>query len=151
MFTEDEKNTLAQAADILKSKLAQISDKPLFESPQAVRDYCRFSLVHHEREVFGVLLLDSAYRLIDSCELFYGSVSSADVYPREVVKLALSHNASAVIFYHNYPSHSEEESRNDRRVTRRLTDALALIEVRVLDHFIVTVGGCASFAERGLI
>ncbi|EJE8675711.1 hypothetical protein M5236_004426 [Vibrio parahaemolyticus] len=151
MFTEDEKNTLAQAADILKSKLAQISDKPLFESPQAVRDYCRFSLVHHEREVFGVLLLDNTHRLIDTCELFYGSVSSADVYPREVVKLALSHNASAVIFYHNHPSNSEEESRSDRRITRRLTDALALIDVRVLDHFIVTVSGCTSFVERGLI
>lgn len=151
MFTENEQAVLDEAATILKNKLTQISDKAIFESPQAVRDYCRFSLVHHEREVFGVLLLDNAHRLIDTCELFYGSVNSADVHPREVVKLALSQNASAVIFYHNHPSHTKEPSGSDRHITRRLTDALALIEVRVLDHFVVTVSGCTSFAERGWI
>ncbi len=151
MFTENEQAVLDEAATILKNKLTQITDKSVFKSPQAVRDYCRFSLVHYEREVFGVLLLDSAHRLIDTCELFYGSVNCAEVHPREVVKLALSQNASAVIFYHNHPSNRENPSDSDRRITRRLTDALALIEVRVLDHFVVTVSGCTSFAESGWI
>ncbi|EJB8438993.1 hypothetical protein MW344_003580 [Vibrio parahaemolyticus] len=151
MFTEHEQAVLDKAATILKNKLTQISMQSVFESPEVVREYCRFSLVSHEREVFGVLLLDNMHRLIDSCELFYGSVSSAEVYPREVVKLVLSQNASAVIFYHNHPSHSLEPSSADKRLTRKLTDALALIDVRVLDHFVVTVSGCTSFAERGWI
>lgn len=151
MFTEHEQTVLDKAATILKNKLTQISTQSVFESPEVVREYCRFSLVHHEREVFGVLLLDNMHRLIDSCELFYGSVSSAEVYPREVVKLVLSQNASAVIFYHNHPSHSLEPSSADKRLTRKLTDALALIDVRVLDHFIVTVGGCTAFSDLGFI
>ncbi|MBE3866747.1 hypothetical protein HJ169_21915 [Vibrio parahaemolyticus] len=151
MFTEHEQAVLDEAAAILKNKLTQISDKAIFESPEVVREYCRFSLVSHEREVFGVLLLDNMHRLIDSYELFYGSVSSAEVYPREVVKLVLSQNASAVIFYHNHPSHSLEPSSADKRLTRKLTDALALIDVRVLDHFIVTVGGCTAFSDLGFI
>ncbi|EPX2052405.1 JAB domain-containing protein [Vibrio parahaemolyticus] len=151
MFTEHEQAVLDKAATILKNKLTQISKQSVFESPEMVREYCRFSLVSHEREVFGVLLLDNMHRLIDSCELFYGSVSSAEVYPREVVKLVLSQNASAVIFYHNHPSHSLEPSSADKRLTRKLTDALALIDVRVLDHFIVTVGGCTAFSDLGFI
>ncbi len=151
MFTEHEQAVLDKAATILKNKLMQISMQSVFESPEVVREYCRFSLVSHEREVFGVLLLDNMHRLIDSCELFYGSVSSAEVYPREVVKLVLSQNASAVIFYHNHPSHSLEPSSADKRLTRKLTDALALIDVRVLDHFIVTVGGCTAFSDLGFI
>ncbi len=151
MFTEHEQAVLDKAATILKNKLTQISMQSVFESPEVVREYCRFSLVSHEREVFGVLLLDNMHRLIDSCELFYGSVSSAEVYPREVVKLVLSQNASAVIFYHNHPSHSLEPSSADKRLTRKLTDALALIDVRVLDHFIVTVGGCTAFSDLGFI
>ncbi|EGQ9133155.1 hypothetical protein O4N82_22020 [Vibrio parahaemolyticus] len=151
MFTEHEQAVLDKAATILKNKLTQISKQSVFESPEVVREYCRFSLVSHEREVFGVLLLDNMHRLIDSCELFYGSVSSAEVYPREVVKLVLSQNASAVIFYHNHPSHSLEPSSADKRLTRKLTDALALIDVRVLDHFIVTVGGCTAFSDLGFI
>ncbi len=151
MFTEHEQAVLDKAATILKNKLTQISMQSVFESPEVVREYCRFSLVSHEREVFGVLLLDNMHRLIDSYELFYGSVSSAEVYPREVVKLVLSQNASAVIFYHNHPSHSLEPSSADKRLTRKLTDALALIDVRVLDHFIVTVGGCTAFSDLGFI
>ncbi|TOG91548.1 JAB domain-containing protein [Vibrio parahaemolyticus] len=151
MFTEHEQAVLDKAATILKNKLTQISKQSVFESPEVVREYCRFSLVSHEREVFGVLLLDNMHRLIDSYELFYGSVSSAEVYPREVVKLVLSQNASAVIFYHNHPSHSLEPSSADKRLTRKLTDALALIDVRVLDHFIVTVGGCTAFSDLGFI
>ncbi len=151
MFTEHEQAVLDKAATILKNKLTQISMQSVFESPEVVREYCRFSLVSHEREVFGVLLLDNMHRLIDSCELFYGSVSSAEVYPREVVKLVLFQNASAVIFYHNHPSHSLEPSSADKRLTRKLTDALALIDVRVLDHFIVTVGGCTAFSDLGFI
>ncbi|HHB1578391.1 JAB domain-containing protein [Vibrio parahaemolyticus] len=151
MFTEHEQAVLDKAATILKNKLTHISMQSVFESPEVVREYCRFSLVSHEREVFGVLLLDNMHRLIDSCELFYGSVSSAEVYPREVVKLVLSQNASAVIFYHNHPSHSLEPSSADKRLTRKLTDALALIDVRVLDHFIVTVGGCTAFSDLGFI
>lgn len=104
-----------------------------------------------EREVFALLLLDNQHHLLLYKELFEGTVDAAAVYPREVVKLALAHNASAVIMAHNHPSGVAEPSVADRQITERLVDALALVDVRVLDHFVVGEGAPVSFAERGLL
>lgn len=103
-----------------------------------------------EREVFAVLFLNNQHELIEFEVLFYGTIDATSVYPREVVKHALLWNAAAVIFCHNHPSSNSEPSQADRRITRRLTDALALIDVRVLDHFVVGES-VTSFAERGWI
>lgn len=119
------------------------------ESPQAVRDYLKSLLRHEPHEVFGCLFMDSKHRMLAFEVLFRGSIDSASVYPRQVVKRALAHNAAAVIFCHNHPSGICEPSQADRTLTQRLTEALDLIEVRVLDHFIVGDGEPLSMVEYG--
>ena len=119
------------------------------ESPQAVRDYLKSLLRHEPHEVFGCLFMDSKHRMLAFEVLFRGSIDSASVYPRQVVKRALAHNAAAVIFCHNHPSGITEPSEADRTLTKRLIQALALIEVRVLDHFIVGDGQPLSMVEHG--
>lgn len=119
------------------------------ESPQAVRDYLKSLLRHEHHEVFGCLFMDSKHRMLAFEVLFRGSIDSASVYPRQVVKRALAHNAAAVIFCHNHPSGNSEPSQADRTLTQRLTEALDLIEVRVLDHFIVGEGEPLSMVEHG--
>jgi DNA repair protein RadC len=119
------------------------------ESPQAVRDYLKAQLRHELHEVFGCLFLDTKHRVLAFEVLFHGSIDGASVYPRQVVKRALAHNAAAVILTHNHPSGVAEPSQADHQLTRRLTDALALVEVRVLDHFIVGDGEPLSMAEYG--
>ena len=119
------------------------------ESPQAVRDYLKSLLRHEHHEVFGCLFMDSKHRMLAFEVLFRGSIDSASVYPRQVVKRALAHNAAAVIFCHNHPSGVPEPSEADKTLTQRLTEALDLIEVRVLDHFIVGDGEPLSMVEHG--
>ncbi|MBW3504965.1 MULTISPECIES: DNA repair protein RadC [unclassified Pseudomonas] len=119
------------------------------ESPQAVRDYLKSLLRHEPHEVFGCLFLDSKHRMLAFEVLFRGSIDSASVYPRQVVKRALTHNAAAVIFCHNHPSGISEPSQADRTLTKRLIQALDLIEVRVLDHFIIGDGQPLSMVEHG--
>mgnify|MGYP001762215248 CR=1 FL=1 len=138
---------LDKAATLIAKKYAR---KDAFTNPEATKDYLKYRMAHHEREVFAIMLLDNQHRLIEFIELFFGTIDAAPVYPREVVKLVLEHNAGAVILAHNHPSGVAEPSEADKRITRRLTDALALIDVKVLDH--IVVGETAvSFAERGLI
>lgn len=120
-------------------------------SPEAVRDYLRLALAGKDREVFAAVFLDAQNRVLAVEELFRGSLTQTSVYPREVVKRALFHNAAAMIFAHNHPSGVAEPSQADRSLTAALKQALALVEVRVLDHFIVAGGGGLSFAERGLL
>jgi len=120
-------------------------------SPQAVRDYLRLQLASREYEVFMAVFLDTQNRVITMEELFRGTLRETSVYPREVVKRALQLNASALIFAHNHPSGVAEPSRADEVITRTLKQALALVDVRVLDHFIVAAGGGVSLAERGLM
>ena len=121
-------------------------------SPAAVRDYLRLSLGSLPYEIFCVLYLDAQNRLLAMDELFRGTITQTSVYPREVVKLALARNAAAVIFAHNHPSGSAEPSRADESLTRTLKQALSLVDVKVLDHFIVAGNGKPlSFAERGLL
>ncbi|MES2871561.1 MAG: DNA repair protein RadC [Pseudomonadota bacterium] len=119
------------------------------ESPQAVRDYLKSVLRHEPHEVFGCMFMDSKHRMLAFEVLFRGSIDSASVYPRQVVKRALAHNAAAVIFCHNHPSGIPGPSEADRTLTQRLIKALDLIEVRVLDHFIVGDGRPLSMVEYG--
>ena len=120
-------------------------------SPQAVRDYLQLLLRGREQEVFMVVFLDAQHRTLAAEELFHGTLTQTSVYPREVVKRALHHNAAAVILAHNHPSGVAEPSQSDRMLTDALKQSLALVDVRVLDHFIVAGAGCISFAERGMV
>ncbi len=129
----------------------EISSRDALSSPRAVRDYLRLALAGREQEVFVVLLLDAQHRVIASEELFRGTLTQTSVYPREVVKCALRHNAAAVIFAHNHPSGVAEPSHADEILTRSLKAALALVDIQVLDHFIVAGSRTMSFAERGLL
>jgi len=129
----------------------EISLRNALSSPRAVRDYLRLALAGREQEVFVVMLLDAQHRVISSEELFRGTLTQTSVYPREVVKCALKHNAAAVIFAHNHPSGVAEPSHADEILTRSLKAALALVDIQVLDHFIVAGSRTMSFAERGLL
>lgn len=120
-------------------------------SPGAVRDYLRLALGGRAHEVFVCLYLDAQHRVTAAEELFRGTLTQTSVYPREVVKAALAANAAAVIFAHNHPSGVAQPSQADELLTRQLKEALALVEVKVLDHFIVAGNQALSFAERGLL
>lgn len=119
--------------------------------PAASRGYLISRLRDLQREVFCCLYLDNRHRVIAFEELFYGTLDGASVHPREVLRQAMAHNAAALIFAHNHPSGVAEPSDADRRLTQRLKDALALVDIRVLDHFVVGDGEAVSFAERGLL
>ena len=120
-------------------------------SPADTQRYLRLRLAEYKNEVFGCLFLDNRHRIIEVAELFQGTIDGASVHPRVVVQKALEHNAAALLLFHNHPSGVAEPSHADEAITRRLKEALALIDVRVLDHFVVTAGESISFAERGLI
>jgi DNA repair protein RadC len=129
-----------------------MSTRDTFSSPGKVRDWLRLKLASRQHEVFMALWLDAQNRLIKADELFSGSLTQTSVYPREVVKAALANNAAAVILAHNHPSGVAEPSRADEILTRNLKEALALVDVKVLDHFIVAGNALPlSFAERGLL
>jgi len=143
---------LMAAHELAKRALAeQIQRDTLLNAPDKVRQYLRLRLGHLPHEVFLALFLDAQNRLIAPEELFRGTLTQTSVYPREVVKRALTLNAAAVVFAHNHPSGVAEPSRADEMLTRALKDALQLVDVRVLDHLIVAHGNVMSFAERGLI
>jgi len=125
--------------------------RDVLTAPQAVRDYLRLQLSGRTHETFLGLFLDAQNRVIANVELFHGTLTQTSVYPREVVKSALHHNAAAIIFAHNHPSGLAEPSNADQVLTQALKGALALIDVKVLDHFIVAGCGMLSFAERGLL
>jgi len=120
-------------------------------SPDLTRRFLASRLRDRPYEVFACLFLDNRHRVIEFCELFRGTVNGASVHPREVVRAALAHNAAAAILCHNHPSGVAEPSRADEQITRRLADALALIDIRVLDHIVIGDGTSVSFAERGLL
>lgn len=144
-----EDNVIERALSILESRLQQ--PEHYFTRPADTRAYLKLKFAGLEHESFRVLFLDNQNGLISSEELSRGTIDGASVYPREVVKAALKFNAAAVIFSHNHPSGVCEPSDPDHRITKRLTDALNLVDIRVLDH--IVVGGCqtVSFAERGLL
>ena len=121
------------------------------DTSRKVGTYLQCHIGHYQREVFCVLLLDNQHRLLELVELFQGTIDSASVHPREVVKLALAKNAAAVILAHNHPSGVAEPSASDRLITQALVDALALVDVRILDHVVVGRHEWVSFADRGLM
>ncbi|MCX7151905.1 MAG: DNA repair protein RadC [Proteobacteria bacterium] len=129
----------------------QMRTRDALSSPQSVRDYLRLTLSGRDYEVFMAVLLDAQNRVIAAEELFRGTLTQTSVYPREIVKFALAHGAAAIIFAHNHPSGLAEHIQADELLTRTLRQALALVDIRVLDHFIVGEGAAMSFAERGLI
>jgi DNA repair protein RadC len=120
-------------------------------SPQAVRDYLRLKLQEKPYEIFVGVFLDAQNRVLAVEELFRGTLTQTSVYPREVVKRALHYNAAARIFSHNHPSGIAEPSRSDEALTQALKQSLALVDVKVLDHFVIGAGAAMSFAERGLL
>lgn len=143
---------LQAARELVRRSLAeQMQQRDVLASPQAVRDYLRVALARLEHEVFMALFLDAQNRVIAAEELFRGTLTQTSVYPREVVKRALVHNAAAVILAHNHPSGVAEPSRADEFLTQTLRQSLSLVDARVLDHFIVAGNGVVSFAERGLL
>ena len=129
----------------------QLQQKDVFKSPKQVHDYLVLNLGNLKKEVFLVLFLDAQHRLHASEQMFSGTLTETSVYPREVVKRAMHHNAAAVIFAHNHPSGIAKQSQADELITKQLKQALALVDVKVLDHFIVAGNHTMSFVERGLL
>lgn len=146
-----ENAAIRRAIMILEHRLQDGLGNETMTSPGAVSDYLRLKLASYKYEVFACLLLDNQHRVIAFEELFRGTIDGASVHPREVVRAAIKHNAAAVIFSHNHPSGLAEPSAADIRITSRLKDAMALIDVRVLDHIIVGSHSTTSLAERGQV
>jgi DNA repair protein RadC len=146
-FTHAELEVIRHAGNILASK---INNNCVFDSPQILKDYLRMEYAGKDREEFGVIYLDAQNRMIEFRIEFVGTLTQTSVYPREIVKSALMHNAASVILVHNHPSGNATPSRADEILTQTLKSSLQLVDVRVLDHFIIghTV---SSFAEQGLI
>ena len=134
---------------VRRSLLETVRQRDVLSSPGSVRDYLRMSLAGRDYEVFMVLFLDAQNRVLESEEMFRGTLTQTSVYPREVVKRSLFNNAAAVIFAHNHPSGVAEPSRADEMLTQALKQALALLDIRTLDHFVVGGTNITSFAERG--
>lgn len=134
-----------------RALLEEMRNGDALNSPAAVRNYLQLLLRGREQEAFMVIFLDAQHRVMASEELFHGTLTQTSVYPREVVKRALALNAAAVIFAHNHPSGVTEPSQSDRVLTEALKQALQLVDVRVLDHFVVAGAGCLSFAEQGIL
>ncbi len=146
---QEEDAIIERALVILNSRLRKTGES--MTSPAAVRNYLRLKLSGLEHEVFCVMFLDSQHRVIGFEEMFRGTLNQASVYPREVVKKALANNAAGVILAHNHPSGETTPSMADQNLTDALKSALALVDVRVLDHFIVGGTDVLSFAEQGLM
>ncbi|WP_334153658.1 RadC family protein [Tepidimonas sp.] len=142
---------LAVTEMVRRALSERLRERPVLDAPAAVMDVLRLHMADRAHEVFAVLFLDSQHRLIALEELFRGTLDQTSVYPREVALRALHHGAAAIILAHNHPSGVAEPSRADEALTRNLQAALGLLDIRVLDHFIVTRAGCTSMAERGLI
>jgi DNA repair protein RadC len=145
---EAENEAISAATEILRKRMIRLGS---LRDPAAAADFLRMRLAAIEHEVFYVLFLDSRHSVIAGEVAFTGTIDSAEIHPREIVKRALLHNAAAIICAHNHPSHNPEPSAADRAVTARLKQALALVDVRLLDHFVVTGDGCTSLAARGWV
>lgn len=141
---------LQASFEIVRRTMQQsLQRKNVLNNPQETYRYLTSCLHQYQREVFGCLFLDNAHRVIIFDELFHGTIHSATIYPREVIKKALAHNAAAVIFAHNHPSGIAEPSEADRKITLKLKSVLEQIDIRVLDHIIIGDGQITSLAERG--
>jgi len=148
-LSDDDAVIVRQASEILKRHL--VSDQTTLSDPAATRQYLHLQIAHLEHEVFGVIFCDNRNRIIDDQIMFRGTIDGAAVYPREIAKEALRLNAGALVLYHNHPSGIAEPSAADRDITRRITDALGVFDIRVLDHLVVGGDTSTSMAERGLV
>ncbi|MBO9649018.1 MAG: DNA repair protein RadC [Variovorax sp.] len=143
---------LAAVLELARRAMAEgLKENPVFDTPEAVKHYLQLHLTDKPHEVFAALFLDARHRLIAMEELFRGTLTQTSVYPREVVARSLHHGAAAVVLAHNHPSGCTEPSRADEMLTQTLKSALAIVDVRVLDHMVVGRGQTLSMAERGLI
>lgn len=149
MFTESENRAIRKAIRIINSKLT--AHPYTVESVEAAKHLAQLKIGAELSEVFSVMFFNTRHQFIDFENLFFGTIDGASVHPREVVKRSLAHNAAAAIFVHNHPSGSTEPSGADKQITRTLADILKVIDVRVLDHIIVSPSEITSFAERGLL
>jgi len=147
----EEDSIIRQALNILEIRLHNPNNDIKICDPNDTKDFLVLKLAEKEAEVFSVMFLDNRHRLIEYVEMFQGTIDGASVYPREVVKAALQHNAAAVIVAHNHPSGVPEPSTADERITTRLKDALDLVQIRLLDHIIVGRTETVSLAERGML
>lgn len=147
-MTDHEIAILDEAASIL---YRETKKGDAMTSPSLVRDFARCKMHGLEHEVFSVMFLDTQHRVISYQQMFRGTIDSASVYPREIIKEALKQNAAAIIILHNHPSGEATPSDADRRITRRIQDAAGLMNIRVLDHLVVGSPDIASFAENGWI
>ncbi len=146
MSTEDDDNTINKAREILSQRLYH---SPALTHSDDTASFLALKLGQREQEVFAVILLNNQHQVIQYLEVFTGTINETSIYPREVVKLALKHNAAATILAHNHPSGLAEPSAADKSITTRLQQALALVDVTVLDHVVVGGGNTVSFAQRG--
>ncbi|KGA65917.1 RadC family protein [Yersinia pseudotuberculosis] len=147
LFPVNEQRVIRRAMRVLERYQRQPGEK--FLAASCTKSWLQLYLARQEREVFVVLYLDNQHRLLEHETLFLGTISHTEIHPRELVKSALRHNAAAVIIAHNHPSGVTDASKADREITSRIVNALDLVEVRVLDHFIIGDGAVLSFAERG--
>jgi DNA repair protein RadC len=146
----------ATAQDIFERAEALMAQRfrpgtPVCDSPRKTREFLRLKLGNLEYEVFSALFLTTRHRLIEYVELFRGTINGASVHPRELVKEALARNAAAVVIAHGHPSGDPTPSRADELVTQKIREALALVDIRLLDHIVASTGGCVSMAELGLL
>ncbi|ATU98057.1 RadC family protein [Aeromonas mytilicola] len=148
-YDDRHQQVINEALAILESRQRHLGQA--FTQPKAAADFLRLKMGEYEREVFAVMLLDNQHRLLDYQELFFGTVNAGTVHPREVIKAALHRNAAAVILAHNHPSGIAEPSDSDKAITTRLKELLEVLDVRVLDHFVVGQHDIVSFVERGLL
>lgn len=147
VFPVNEQRIIRRAMRLLEKYQRQPAEQ--FLSTSCTKSWLQLYLARQEREVFVVLYLDNQHRLLEHETLFLGTISHTEIHPREIVKSALRHNAAAVLIAHNHPSGITDASEADKRITSRIVNALDLIEVRVLDHFIIGNGEVLSFAEQG--
>lgn len=147
IFPMNEQRTIRRAMRLLEKYQRQPSEQ--FLAASCTKSWLQLYLARQEREVFVVLYLDNQHRLLEHETLFLGTINHTEIHPREIVKSALRHNAAAVIIAHNHPSGVTDASKSDRAIASRIVNSLGLVEVRVLDHFIIGDGDTLSFAERG--
>ena len=148
-LTTEQSRLIEQAETLMRSRIR--ADSTQLSDPSAAGNMFRYRLANHEREVFSVAFLDTRHKVIAVEDLFAGTLDGAEVHPREIAKRALTLGAAAIICAHNHPSHNSEPSAADRAVTARMKQSLALVDVRLLDHFVVTADGYTSMAARGWI
>ncbi|MCV2216118.1 JAB domain-containing protein [Thauera sp. Sel9] len=148
-LTTEQSRLIEQAETLMRSRIR--ADSTQLSDPSAAGNMFRYRLANHEREVFSVAFLDTRHKVIAVEDLFAGTLDGAEVHPREIAKRALTLGAAAIICAHNHPSNNNEPSGADRAVTARLKQSLALVDVRLLDHFVVTADSYTSMAARGWV